>query len=59
VEFESHPAKLGAHTQGGDMVEPLHDSRTCPVCQGVIHGRNPRPKAHAKIEQDKGDGLPR
>jgi len=41
------------------MVEPLHDSRTCPVCQGVIHGRNPRPKAHAKLEQDKGDGLPR
>ena len=35
------------------MVEPLHDSRTCLMCQGVIHGKNPRPKAHAKLEPTK------
>jgi len=35
------------------MVEPLHDSRTCPLCLRLIHGRNPRPRAHAPIEPTK------
>jgi hypothetical protein len=31
-----------------------HDSRTCPTCQPLIRG--PQPKPHAKIDKDKGEG---